>query len=442
MPRTPVGPAPLALRVLPIFLLAVTLAAVPVAAAELATSEGLHSVNGTELWVKRLGSGDPIVIVHGGPVLEHSYFLPHLAPLAEEYELIFFDQRLSGRSASEVNESEVRMVAFVEDIEAVRVELGLGKIHLMGHSWGGQLAMRYAIEHEANLRSLILLDSMAASSKLWREEEKLVAEMLTEEIAAERQAILESEALEARQPEAIEKLLRVSFSIQFADPDKATELDFLVPPDYGERSRQFAALAPDIESFDLHEALSTLSVPALVLYGAMEPGAGLGGAAIAEALSGSELVVIPDAGHFPFIEQPEAFLKAVRSFLERPPGVGAHGAPSELFDSGWQLTSVGEEAVSAPGDREPHLVLHSEEKMVSGFGGCNRLSGSFELDEESIAFGPIMSTRMSCAGADEVEIALLSALEKAERWRFQDDLLELLDGSGALLARFEAVELD
>lgn len=306
----------------PAILLAVILAAAAAGFAEPPTSEGLRSVNGTELWVKRLGAGEPIVVVHGGPLLEHGYLLPYLEPLADDYELVFFDQRLSGRSAPEVEESTVKLATFAEDIEALRVELGLGPIHLLAHSWGGLLAMRYALDHGEHLRSLILLDSMAASAKLWREEENLLAEKVTEEDRARRQAILASEDFAAGRPAAIEKLLRLSYAAQFHDPSKADGLPLYVPEDYVARSRRFAALRPDLESFDFHVRLAGLEVPALVLYGASEPGAALGGAALHAALPNSEWVLIPDAGHFPFVEQRDAFLAAVRKFLRarRPAG--------------------------------------------------------------------------------------------------------------------------
>jgi proline iminopeptidase len=397
--------------------------------------EGLQPANGTELWVKRMGSGEPIVVVHGGPVLDHGYLLPHLAPLSESHELILFDQRLSGRSASEVAESEVNLAAFVEDIEALRVELGLGKIHLMGHSWGGLLAMRYASEHQENLSSLILLDSMAASTKLWKEEEKIVKESVSEEILAEAMAIRQSEELQAYEPDAIANLMRVTFSGQFHDPAKAEQLDFYVPEDYSSRSRQFAALGPELESYDLHEQLSSLSVPVLVLYGEPEPGAGLGGAAIADAISGSELVLIPEAGHFPFVEQPEAFLEAVGSFLRSQP-------PSALFEHRWRLTHLeGSEVAEVEGPSEPHLILDRRGKRVSGSGGCNRLNGPFELEGEALSFGPIAATRMACPG-DEVEMALFGVFEKTAGWRLEGSHLELLDGAGDTLARFEAAALE
>jgi len=283
--------------------------------AELPIREGLRAINGTELYVKRMGAGEPMIVIHGGPVLEHGYLLPHLAPLAESHELIFFDQRLSGRSAAVVDASSVRLATFVDDVEALRLALGLDRIHLMGHSWGGLLAIHYALRYGEHLQSLLLLNSISASSELWQEEEKRLAQRVTEEDQRESQALRESEAFATQRPEAIEQLLLLSFKAQFHDPARITDLRIYVPEDYPDRSRQFGNMMVDLASFDLHDRLAQISIPTLILYGSAEPGAQLGGTALHEHLPNSTFVIIEDAGHFPFIEQPQAFLRAVRDFL-------------------------------------------------------------------------------------------------------------------------------
>ena len=283
---------------------------------EIPSSEALMPINGTELYVKRMGAGEPIIVVHGGPVLEHGYLLPHLAPLAESYELIFYDQRLSGRSAGTVDSSSVRLATFVDDIEALRRALGLDRFHLMAHSWGGLLAMHYAVRYGDNLQSLVLLNSMSASSALWREEETVLAQRLTEEDKAKGAAIRETEAFANQDPEAIAQLLQVSFKPQFHDRTLANELVLYVPDDYPNRRRQFGYMMVDLLSFDIHDALAGVAVPTLIIYGSDEPGAELGGAALRRQLQRSTFVVIRDAGHFPFIEQPREFVREVTSFLE------------------------------------------------------------------------------------------------------------------------------
>jgi proline iminopeptidase len=273
------------------------------------------AVNGTGLFIKRMGGGEPVVVIHGGPVLEHSYLLPHLAPLAEWFELIFYDQRLSGRSAGQVDSASVSLSTFIDDIEAIRQALGLGAIHLMGHSWGGLLAMRYAIGYPERLRSLVLVSSMSASSELWQQEEARLFARRTVEDSIEFATIRASEEFASGDPDAIASILRVSFKVQFHDPSKIAGLELFVPEDYGERSRQFGYLIGDLTNFDFHEELQGVTVRTLLVYGAAEPSLELGGAALHEHLPNAELVTIQEAGHFPFIEQPTAFLETVRNFL-------------------------------------------------------------------------------------------------------------------------------
>lgn len=277
----------------------------------------LTPVNGTELFVIRMGEGEPIIVVHGGPMLEHGYLLPHLEPLARTHELILYDQRLSGRSAPDVDSASVRLQTYVDDIEALRTALGLERIHLMGHSWGGLLAMKYAIRYGARLKSLILLSPMSPSTALWRQEEQALAEFVTDADRAEMRILRQTEAFAQQRPEAIAELLRTSFKAQFHDRSLINELRIYVPDDYTSRSAQFGYMMADLTDFDLQDALTGVDVPTLIIYGAAEPAAEIGGTALDEHLPNSELVVIENSGHFPFIEQPDTLFAAVLDFLDR-----------------------------------------------------------------------------------------------------------------------------
>ncbi len=289
----------------------------PVDTAETVPAPTLTPVNGTELFVTRMGEGEPIIVVHGGPMLEHSYLLPHLEPLAATHELILYDQRLSGRSAPQVDSASVRLQTYVDDIEDLRTTLGLGRIHLMGHSWGGLLAMNYAIRYGENLESLILLNPMSPSTALWQQEEQALAEFVTDADRAEMHTIRQTEAFAEQRPEAIAELLRTSFKAQFHHRSLINELRIFVPDDYASRSTQFGYMMADLTSFDLQDALTGVDVPTLIIYGAAEPAAEIGGSALDERLPNSELVVIENSGHFPFIEQPDTLFATVLEFLAR-----------------------------------------------------------------------------------------------------------------------------
>ena len=277
--------------------------------------DGLWSVNGTELYVRRIGEGEPIIVIHGGPLLEHGYFLPHLVPLAETYQLVFYDQRLNGRSAGTVDSASVRIATFVDDIESIRRQLGARRVHVMGHSWGGQLALRYALAHGDRVASLILVSPMPPSTALWQAEGAALSEQTT---AADEEAIATmraTPAIAARQPEAIRELLLLTFLPQFADRARADHLALMVPADYGERSRQFGFMMQDLADYDLVPELRRVTARTLVVFGDAEPALALTGRLLVDSIPDARLVAIPTSGHFTFVEQPEAFMQTIRSFL-------------------------------------------------------------------------------------------------------------------------------
>lgn len=298
-----------------LFFLIIFFMAVLVGCEKQSQSEGRIEVNGTELYYKTMGSGEPIVIVHGGPVLDHSYLVPHLKPLAENYQLIFYDQRLSGRSSAEVDSAEVTMQNFVDDIEGLRRELELGKINVLAHSWGGLLAMKYAIAYPGQVDRLVLSNPMPPSAALWQKEEIALSRRVTAADREARNKITATNAFRNREPAAIEEVMKLSFSRQFHDSSNINQLDLYIPGDYDKRSGKFGLLMPELQSYDLIPALQKLQIPTLVIYGSDEPADTLSGPLLNNTIPNSEFVTIRESGHFPFIEQPDAFMEAVRTFL-------------------------------------------------------------------------------------------------------------------------------
>ena len=125
--------------------------------------QGLVDVNGTSLFYHIIGKGEPIIVIHGGPVLDQSYMIDHFSELSKNHKLIFFDQRACGRSIADVDTSSMKMKTLIEDIDALRKKFNFDKVHVLGHSWGGMLAAMYAIEYPLNVKSLILCDAMPPS---------------------------------------------------------------------------------------------------------------------------------------------------------------------------------------------------------------------------------------------------------------------------------------
>jgi len=121
---------------------------------------------------------------------------------------------------------------------------------------------------------------------------------------------------------------------------------------------------------------------------------------------------------------------------------GGRVTTSELLDTRWKLTRLGDEPVIvAENQREPHLVLRSQDNRVSGFGGCNNFKGSYEIEGRSINFSPMAATMMACAHGADTERAFLAALGKATGFFKTAHHFEFVDADGGMLLRFEATEL-
>jgi proline-specific peptidase len=118
--------------------------------------------NGTTLYVKVIGNGYPILLMHGGPGVDHSTLLP-LLPLANQFTLIFYDHRCNGRSES----TDITTMTWENlsiDAESLRESLGFEQWAVLGHSFGGMVALEYALHFPQSISHLILMDTCADSN--------------------------------------------------------------------------------------------------------------------------------------------------------------------------------------------------------------------------------------------------------------------------------------
>jgi uncharacterized lipoprotein YbaY/heat shock protein HslJ/uncharacterized lipoprotein NlpE involved in copper resistance len=118
---------------------------------------------------------------------------------------------------------------------------------------------------------------------------------------------------------------------------------------------------------------------------------------------------------------------------------GAQFSTEPLENTYWKLTRLGDSAVTvASQQREPHLILNPKSRRVGGSGGCNRLTGSYELNGDTLTFGQMAGTMMACLQGMDTEKAFLQALGQVKKWKIAGQHLELFDAAGKLVARFEA----
>ncbi len=114
-----------------------------------------------------------------------------------------------------------------------------------------------------------------------------------------------------------------------------------------------------------------------------------------------------------------------------------------LQETYWVLTSLGENPLPQPSanQREPNIILHTAGERFTGSGGCNSISGSYSLKDDTLAFGQTVSTMMACINGMQTEQAMLKALSQTRRYKISGQNLDLFDDAGIRLARFEAIAL-
>lgn len=276
--------------------------------------EGLLAVNGTNLFYHSIGKGDPVIVIHGGPVLDQSYMINHFKRLAKTHRLIFYDQRACGRSTADVDTSSMTMKNLIDDIDQLRQKLGLDQVHIFGHSWGGMLAAKYAIEYPLKVKSLVLCDAMPPSFRLWNEEEEVVAQRSSSYDSLLEEQIKSQQGFKNQEVKWIDSLMKVSFKNQFVDTAKIALLKIKLPQDYFKRSKIFEHIGPELFALDITMQLEKIIAPTLIIYGDQEPATQISAPIYKSGIANSQLVIIPKSGHFPFIEEPVRFNSAVASF--------------------------------------------------------------------------------------------------------------------------------
>ncbi len=280
---------------------------------------GFIDTKGATLFFKTMGTGDPIVVLHGGPGFDHRQFLPYIWELAEGHQVILYDQRGTGLSESAVDSASINIDTFVADIEAVRNHFGLDRINLLGHSWGGILAMYYADRHPDRLRSLVLC-STTASINAFGEMRANYIELRTPEDEASLTEIGGSDAFNNGDPEAWERFWRVWFRTYFQDRAQADRLDLFFPPNTIKNCGIVGSyVLGSIGSFDLHANLANIPFPTLILHGLADPMPASYAERIHEAIPNSELILTQGVGHWFFVDGTEVFSKSVLGFLDRIP---------------------------------------------------------------------------------------------------------------------------
>ncbi|HKV81007.1 MAG TPA: proline iminopeptidase-family hydrolase [Candidatus Sulfotelmatobacter sp.] len=290
---------------------------------------GFVQSHGALIYYEAVGKGAPLLIVHGGPGASHDYFLPYLLPLMRSNRLIFIDERGSGKSSKLEDPKGYTVANMVDDIEAVRLGLGLGRIALMGHSFGGVLVQAYALRYQKNLSHLILASTFAST----REMNQVLARIKTEMDPKDRERVSALEAAglfgkgevweHGRYPEEYAKLAWGKGYFPYVyrnrpdpnyDPLSAnTGTAWDVYREMWGSDGEFV-IDGNLKEVEYVDRLSEIKVPTLIIVGDHDECDLQLSKEMHEKIAGSQLVVLPNSGHMTFVDRTEPFLETVREF--------------------------------------------------------------------------------------------------------------------------------
>jgi L-proline amide hydrolase len=288
-------------------------------------TEGFVPFRGYRTWYRAVGAEEegklPILLLHGGPGATHDYLEPLEALGATGRRAVFYDQLGCGKSDLPGEESLWVVETFVDEVGAVRRELGLDRIHLFGSSWGGMLAMQYALTQPLGLESLIIASSPASMSQ-WVEETGRLRAQLPPEV---QEVLDRHEAAGTTDDPEYEEAAMVFYKqhVCRADPWPESVL----------RSFQFIAehgvvyhtmngpsefhVTGNLREWSVVDRLGEIRVPTLVVTGEHDEATPAINRVVAEGISGAESVIYPGASHMAHVEDTEGYVRLLDGFMSR-----------------------------------------------------------------------------------------------------------------------------
>lgn len=286
--------------------------------------EGHASVNGYRLYWKSVGEPGPngtVVLLHGGPGGTHDYLLCFTDLARAGYRLIFYDQLGCGRSDLAKGVSEYSIDRDVADLDELRRQLGLGRFHLLGSSYGGLLAVAYALAHPEPLRTLVSASGLTDVPLTCREMDRLKRELPPPwpEVLERHEA--KGEFQHPEYLKAVDVFYRRHLCRLPVWPAEVTyTLEHLSVPKYGTMNgpNEFT-ITGTIRDYDSTPRLGEIDLPTLITTGRYDEVTPVVAEAIHRGIRGSELVRFEESSHTAFWEERPRYMEAVRDFFSRHP---------------------------------------------------------------------------------------------------------------------------
>jgi proline-specific peptidase len=284
-----------------------------------ASDEGYVEFRGYRTWYRVVGDLEsdrpPLLALHGGPGSTHHYFAP-LEQLADERAVVLYDQIGCGRSDRPRN-VEWSVDLFRDEVEAVRAQLALDRIHLLGTSWGGMLALEHVLSGAPGIVGLIL-SSTLANVQQWAAEQRRLRDQLPADVVATLDRLEAADAYDDPEYERAEQVYRDRHF--YRGPKPRAELERM----RAEKSKDAyrAMVGPNewtptgaLKDWDVRDRLGQIDVPTLVMRGRYDMCTDAVAATLMAGLRNAREVVLENSSHTPVLEETDRYLDLLRSFI-------------------------------------------------------------------------------------------------------------------------------
>ncbi|MEA2325691.1 MAG: proline iminopeptidase [Thermoanaerobaculia bacterium] len=277
--------------------------------------------DGVRLWYSDTGKGSPIIVIHGGPGMDHDSLSADLAPLRARHRLLEYDQRGGGRSTLPADVALLTIDHHVADLEALRKHLGLEKVTLLAHSFGPAIAARYAIRYPDRIERMIFLSPIPpVKGKFFEEYGATLTTRLTPDQlkrAGELQKALDSaDATTAcREYWSIMTPPRLAKSV----PVSVVKSDLCAAPPEAIRfgmTKTNPATFGSLGDWNWTSELARVKAPVMIIHGEEDAIPMAMVSNWVTALPNARILRLPHTGHFPHAEQPAIVFRAIEEFLK------------------------------------------------------------------------------------------------------------------------------
>jgi proline iminopeptidase len=288
----------------------------------MAQTEGKAQAEGLVLHYKVFGTGSPILLLSGGPGIANDYFAPLAKALGETHQAILLDQRGTGKSRlAAIDLTTINFSTYINDLETVRKHLKFERWTLLGHSWGGTLAMAYAAKHPQQIKTMILVGSGGVNTDFVK---YYTANILSRLSPAEREEIQfwqEPQRFMANPNRAIFEFSRIIAPAMVFDRKHVYALveQTLAADAFNSAVNLVMNQQWFTNPYDFKEPLRRLTAPVLIVQGRQDPVGETTAYQIQQTIPNAKLQFVEQCGHWAFVEHEQEFLQIVRDFLKDLP---------------------------------------------------------------------------------------------------------------------------